>query len=291
MKRTPFRVKLLLIVAVPTIVVGLPACDNKSSELETLRRRVTTLEAELDSCANDPPKLLQTAKSFFEWKDFEQVIATAETLNKKHSGSPEAIEVNALAERAKRQIADQKREQEAKAALARAEEERKTAIENAAKDRELNKAMSNMVKKKDDMRGIVFYKHKAAPQFINSRSVIEPYIAVDQSGRPHLVWHNVYVADDWLFISSYLIKADNSTFDITPSFGEIKRDHGSGEIWEWTDDAVTGDIDPMLRAVASSKKATIRYIGQQYYKDRILGGPEKRMIGEVLSAYQALSKK
>lgn len=290
MKRKLLRASSALFIALPTIVLGLSACDNKSSELEELRNKVSSLEGQLDSCTNGAQKLIHAAKRSFEQKSYNDVLATAEKLDQQHPGTPEALEAISLAEMARKFIADEKRAQEENAALATLEEKRRIENEKVEKEHKLAKALANMSKKIDEIQDVVFYMHKAAPKFVNSRSFIKPYIVAHKSGGATLRLENTYVSDEWLFIESYLIKADDSNYDLPGGYSEVERDNGYSGIWEWTDEVASGENIAMLKAIASSKKATIRYVGKQYYKDRAITDSEKRIIKEVLLAYEALSK-
>lgn len=290
MKTNLIRQKSAILVLLATIVLGLSACNDRTSEVEELKNKVATLEAELDACANGAQRLLQSGRSAFDSKDYGAVVGISEKLDKKHPGTPETKEASSLAEKAKIIIAEEKKQKEERDAIARAEEEKKLTKEKEEKERQLARALANMTKKSDDMRDVIFYTHKAASKFINSRSAIEPYIAIDKSGNVILRLKNVYVADDWLFIESYRVKVDDAVYDIVGDYGDIERDNDSGYIWEWVDESVSSEREAMLRAIASSKKTLIRYNGKQYYKDRTIPDSEKKLIEEVLSAYEILSK-
>jgi len=196
-------------------------------------------------------------------------------------------------------IAEEKKLKAEHDAIAKAAEEKRLAVEREQKERQLAKALGNMKKESDDMRDIVFYTHKDEPSADNSfggyysvsgSTRIAPYIAVHKSGNVILRLKNVYVADDWLFIESYRVKADDAIYDITINYGDIERDNTSGHILEWMDEKVSNEREVMLKAIASSKNAVIRYNGKQYYKDRTIADSEKERIKDVLSAYEVLSK-
>ena len=262
-------------------------------------KTIVTLENELDACKNNPKKLLQSAKTAFDNKAYGKVIIASENLNKKYSDTPEAIEASSLATKANMLIAGENKLKDERDAIAKAAEEKGLAVEREEKERQLAKALGNMNKERDDMRDIVFYTHKDEPSALNSYSGfdivsalnrIELYIAAQKSENVSLRMKNTYVADDWLFIESYRVKADDVIYDIIVNYEDIKRDNSSGKIIEWMDEKVLNEREVMLRAIASSKNTVIRYNGKQYYKDRTISEPEKKRIRDVLFAYEALSK-
>lgn len=116
-------------------------------------------------------------------------------------------------------------------------------------------------------------------------------MAVASNGYLELKLRNVYVADDWLFITSYIIKADDELFEFPVGMTDIERDNGAGGIWEWTHGTAGPQELRMLRAVASAKQAVIRYQGKQYRKDRTIPASEKAMLRDVLVAYEMLQAK
>jgi hypothetical protein len=100
-----------------------------------------------------------------------------------------------------------------------------------------------------------------------------------------------YVAEDWLFVEKYYVKADNQTFTIDPGGDfEVKRDNSGGEIWEWFDTEVTPEEYVILKALVSAKSATLRYEGQKHYRDRNVGPAERQRIADVLVTLEALDR-
>jgi hypothetical protein len=84
MKTSLFPRKSDLLVLLAIIVIGLSACNDRTSEVEELKKRVATLEGELDACANEAQRLLQSARSAFDSKDYGAVFGISEKLDKKH---------------------------------------------------------------------------------------------------------------------------------------------------------------------------------------------------------------
>ncbi|GEM_PF-646645 len=185
-------------------------------------------------------------------------------------------------------------EEQAKLDKQRAEVEAKRKAEEEAKkkaeaelQRRIDTALSKMRVKKDDIRNITTYEDKNSPQYRNANGFYLTIVEHPTVGR-YLSLNVQYYGNDWLFINSYVIKADNQTFTLLPD--EVNRDN-TNYVWEWatfTDDDV---FLPIVKAIIASKEAKIRYQGNQYYHDRVITNTEKQALQNVLDALEALKKK
>lgn len=178
------------------------------------------------------------------------------------------------------------------AAAWKAEAER---VENARRKDEEKKAaarrrtaLAKLRKNTDEVKGITWYYDRSSPEYLNSRSNLFLYMGHRENSAPALRFKIQYVADDWLFIETYTIKADDQTFTISPGHFGAERDNGGGEIWEWYDVAADAREIEIARAIADAKKTIIRHEGKQYRKDRTVSDREKQAIRNVLDAYDAL---
>ncbi len=89
-----------------------------------------------------------------------------------------------------------------------------------------------------------------------------------------------------------MLKVDGKIYNISEeSYGEIKIDNGSGGIWEWLDRSVSASEYEIVKAVANSKSAKLRYNGKGYYKDKKITYKEKVALKNILNAYEALGGK
>lgn len=133
----------------------------------------------------------------------------------------------------------------------------------------------------DDFEGITWYRDANAVGTYKTRLITE--FAEKKSNNRWLRMKIRYYANDWLFIHSYIVKADEHKF--TFNNRNFNRDNGSGSIWEWeTVKAGKKEIE-MLKAVATSDKTVIRFYGRQYYSDHTVSVEEKDGIKRILSAY------
>lgn len=96
-----------------------------------------------------------------------------------------------------------------------------------------------------------------------------------------------YYAEDWLFINKYQFSIDGKAYELIPENPE--RDHGSGNIWEWSDERINtiSEVE-LIRALAGAKSAKIKYIGSQYHNIRTI--PEKQLLNikRTLELYEAM---
>jgi len=97
-----------------------------------------------------------------------------------------------------------------------------------------------------------------------------------------------YNADDWLFVRSFIVVADDVRYE-SPRV-EFERDHGSGKIWEWYDISPNPDQMKLLRAVSTAQDVTVRFHGNQYYRDKKLSSSGKNILKNILRTYDLLTK-
>lgn len=144
------------------------------------------------------------------------------------------------------------------------------------------KELRSFKKQEDEFEGNIFYRDPRTPYYANV-NFIYPYIG--QKGDEY--WLRVkfqYAASDWLFINSGILLVDGEKYTIS---GTWERDNNSS-IWEWLDIPVGDTERVILRKVANSKSAKIRYIGNQYHSDRVITKKEKSIIRKTLKIYDNL---
>ncbi|MEL6919185.1 MAG: hypothetical protein AAFO99_15825 [Bacteroidota bacterium] len=138
---------------------------------------------------------------------------------------------------------------------------------------------------KDEFKKISFYYHNLTPKYINKDWVF-PYIGKNESN----VWMRFkmqYEDDDWLFINKVQFLIDGEPTDFAS--GSFKRDNNGGRIWEWGDIEVNEVMAIILRSIANSKEAKVRYTGNQYHNDRTITTREKKVMLETLAVYDSLN--
>jgi hypothetical protein len=134
----------------------------------------------------------------------------------------------------------------------------------------------------DEFENTIFYNDPRTPNFINV-NFIYPYIG--QKGENYWLRLKLqYTSNDWLFIKEAVFLVDDEKFTLT---GSWKKDNDS-RIWEWLDINVGNSEYLLLKKIANSKTAKVRYVGMQYYKDRIITRKEKSIIKRTLDTYDGL---
>lgn len=255
------------------MALTLYSCNSISSdEYEKLKAENQNLKSELNEFKYGSSITLSSAKKMMSGKSFENAKSELSSLLEKHPDSKEAKEARELLKVVDLNIEKEKELKEK--TIAQAEQAK-------------NKAIRSLRKKTDDIRSITWYSDKSTPQYTNSNS-FHLYFGTKKDAKPWLQLAINYTADDWLFIKRYIIKTDNDTYTISPSYSEINTDNGGGEIWEWYDVAVDQEKYTMIENIIKSKNAKIRHEGKQYYKDRTITQKEKQALQNILTAYKAL---
>lgn len=259
------------------LLAVMAGCDNGEAEkAKQLQERVTQLTsevarltAELDEERNGAPRLLAISKSQLQAEDDGAARVSLESLIKRHPGSQQATEAALLLKQLNSKIA-------AKKAAEILAQERKNAETKAA----LAKLDHSLIKKVDEFKGITWVTHKSEPVLAKKMAL---YFGLknDSAASHPLRLKFQYYSDDWLFVKSVSIKADDQTFDLGTV--DFERDNSGGSIWEWSDDPINNF--KMLDAVLSAKKVVIRFDGRQYYDDFILPDAQKAAMRDVLLAW------
>jgi hypothetical protein len=272
----PRKVQQMKILNASAIgLVLLAACGPSSQEQEQIRAlkaEVERLKAELEDVKFGAGRLLAQAKSAFEAANDSEAHAVLVELLKRHPDAPESNEGAALLKRVDARIAaaEEQRKQDEQ----RRKEEARLALERATK---------NLKQDVDEIRGITWMKHKSA---LVSGKYASLYFGTrngSASGYPVRLQVQYY-DDDWLFVRSLTIKADEKTYELRGL--DFKRDHSSRSIWEWVDMPVTDH--EMLAHVMSAKRVIIRFHGNTYDSDFTLPSAQQNQMREVYAAWRGM---
>lgn len=140
-------------------------------------------------------------------------------------------------------------------------------------------AVSKMQSKKDSFSEITWYRDRSSPVYTN-RNGFFLYFGAESGSKMILRLRIQYFDDDWLFIDSARINVDGEIYNLTGY--EWERDNDSS-IWEWIDEPL--DDREMIEAIIKSKKAVIRFDGDQYYDTRTISQAQKTALKNVLRAF------
>lgn len=124
-----------------------------------------------------------------------------------------------------------------------------------------------------------------SPQGDSLRSDVQLYIGFNENDE-WLRFKVKYYDDDWLFVSSYKVAADDYRWQ-SPKL-TFKRDHSSGSVWEWIDTSASEKELEVAKAIASANKATIRFQGSKYYSDKTLQEDQKSSIQQIIKLFNLM---
>ena len=180
------------------------------------------------------------------------------------------------------EIEDEEIETLSKSALTRHQESER--VKKEQEDKRVASALQKMRKNTDKIDGVDWYRDKSSPAYTNQNGFFI-YAGKRSAGGPWLRLRIQYLAEDWLFIQSFVVVADGQRFERNRV--KFERDNNS-RIWEWYDENLTDADLQMIKAIISSKEAVIRFNGRQYRKDKTITASQKAALQNVLDAYKAL---
>ena len=134
---------------------------------------------------------------------------------------------------------------------------------------------------KDD----VDYKFFISPTGDSLRSEAKLYIGFNDQSQ-WLRFKVKFYGDDWLFVKSYKVAADDYRWQ-SPKM-DFERDHSSGSVWEWIDVSAGKEEIKVAKALANAQKATIRFQGNQYYSDKQLQDDQQNSIKKIIELYSLM---
>ncbi|RPI74399.1 MAG: hypothetical protein EHM45_19125 [Desulfobacteraceae bacterium] len=244
-------------------------------EAQFLKKENEKLKADLEMLHDAPQRLLTQAQSAMKDRRYAEVKTTVETLLKKHSASCEASQAQTLLEQADQMIMAEAAAAEAKNRQSAAEGQKRIAA-----------VTSKMRITVDAVTSATWYEDKMTPQNDN---VHKFYLAIsmEKNNPPRLHMGAHYVSKKRLDIDSFTILADGKKFDSGLMRFE-SMGTATGNIWEYVDMFVDSKAVEWIRAIIASKKAIIRYHGEQSDMDREITQMQKISLQNVLDAFAAL---
>ena len=244
-------------------------------KIEELEARVAELQSELEDLRFGAERLLAQAEAEIDRNDYEKAKILLAELLKRHPDSPQGPKAAKLVSQVDRQIAESERL-------------RKQEAERAAKEREraLERALGNMKKTTDEFEGITWFRHRNSPVLGNYISAYFGTKNGSAEGYPLRV-RLQYYGDNWLFVRSVTIKADERVFELGAF--DFDRDNAAGSVWEWIDIPVKDHA--MLSQIMAADRVVIRFTGDQYRHDFEVPASQKLQLREVDQAWRAMNGK
>lgn len=152
----------------------------------------------------------------------------------------------------------------------------KASIIVVAKD-SVKSLLKGLTVNKDEFKQVTFYKNYNNSYYSNAVFV---YLVEDKKGEINGRFKIEYSSDDWLFINNYTFLCDGEVYNYSPE-NDIVRDNSGGEIYEYSDQVYSPQINKIVKAIISSKVAKLRCNGDKYYDDRLITKSEKQKLKKM----------
>ncbi|MBQ6873681.1 MAG: hypothetical protein IJO24_05195 [Clostridia bacterium] len=146
-------------------------------------------------------------------------------------------------------------------------------------------AFKKMKSEYDKVEEITWYFPKTFPDYIDIRSYVLPYIAIDDEGRIRMRLRYNYTGDDWIFWEEAIIKIDDEKYYENAGNSGTVRDNDT-EVWEYYDVVATETEIEMLEKIVESKETIVRFDGDNHHYDLTISSSDKKAIKEILEAYK-----
>ncbi|TSE08927.1 MULTISPECIES: hypothetical protein [Aquimarina] len=252
------------------------SCGVPQEEFDRLKKENENLKQKIAECQLTPHQILEQANEYYDNLDYTKSRDRLKALVEKFPNSSEGKKGKKLLKKVEKEI------------LANAEALEKE-DQKEGNNEAYQKALSNMKKKYDVANEVTWYSDNSSTQS-NDKSYIQTYIGKKEKRKPWLgLSINHFTKKDWLFIQRMEIDVDGKTFEIeeaTP--GEFNSKEESGGKREWLDRVIKELDMPMIKAIASSKVAKIKFVGKDDLNTKTISKAEKKAIQNVLDAYNAL---
>lgn len=156
-------------------------------------------------------------------------------------------------------------------------------------DEEYAAALKQMTIKNDAVVGNRFVVAKSSPQYANEDE-FSIYISGTQTSVGNIRFLARYAGSDWVFFEKIIVNVDGRVFNLEFSYFEVKRDNGSGGVWEWIDIIPSSENLVMLKQIAKSESTIVRFQGSDYKNDRELTAKEKKAIADVFTVLDGFKR-
>lgn len=157
-------------------------------------------------------------------------------------------------------------------------------------------AVSTFRTKYDAVQGITWYYPISAPEYVNTRSAVYPYIGKYDSGRLYMRMKFNYTGDRWVFFDGVIISIDGSNHTLPNDAGDYRRDNQGGDVWEILDMSVDESgtnyeqaMALMLPMIARSEQTIVRFQGDRQY-DLTVSQADKDGIMDILYGYAYMER-
>lgn len=161
-------------------------------------------------------------------------------------------------------------------------------IRAAEKERIISEKTPLFIVTHDKVYNTTYYFPNVRPEYNNERTYVLPNIYQEGNTVSINMRYN-YVSDDWLFWTELTILIDGKKYYKQFSYNDITRDNAYGDIIEVFDEDASDEANlQMLREIAESEETIVRFEGEDYWDDFVIGNADKQAIKDTLALYEAL---
>ncbi len=165
---------------------------------------------------------------------------------------------------------------------AKAEAAKAAALKKQKNDSILAVVKKDFHNKKDEFSDKVWIEPNNEPKYTNQNAVY-CYFEKDGGSVSNFRLRLQYTSDDWLFIENVIFNCDGNNYTYTPE--KVDRDNDT-RIWEWFDEQVSAEDEPLIKAIANAKTVKMKLNGQQYYDVRTMTKAQIYFIKQAYTYYK-----
>lgn len=155
------------------------------------------------------------------------------------------------------------------------------------------KLLASFKKSEDKVEHRTFYYPSALNWYdsdtwaADKRSFILPFL-VKRGDEMYLYYTVNYTGSDWVFFNQITVAVGDERYKKTYDYNDVTRKVGWGRVWEYANKNGKNDME-MLRAIADSSEAIIRFEGDDYYKDLTVTDTDKKALRQAIEVYDAFN--
>jgi len=264
--------------------IGTVTVDSKN-DIESARKKYAQLSQEAKQYVQNE-KLLEEAEQTLEAlrvEEVENLIASIGevTVEKKSEIEEARKKYNILTSKEKGLVSNSD-------ALSTAEDTYKKLKIDAA-----NALLASFKKSEDKVQNVTFYYPSGWSWYdsdtwaADKRCFILPYLA--KRGDDLYLYYVVnYTGKDWVFFDNIIVAVGDERYTEDFGYNEVVRNVGWGKVWEYARGSGSSNIK-MLRAIADSSEAIVRFQGDNYRHDLTVTDTDKKAIRQALEVYDAFN--
>ena len=158
-------------------------------------------------------------------------------------------------------------------------------------------AVSTFRTKYDQIKGITWYYPASAPEYVNTRSAVYPYIGKYDSGSLYMRVNFNYTGDRWVFFDGVIVSIDGSNYTLPNDAGDYRRDNQGGDVYESLDIVVDEygtnyeqAMALMLPLIVRSEQTIVRFQGDERQYDLTVSQADKDGIMDILYGYAYMER-